>query len=175
MIPSILKNMSLALEGQGYLGKVDELVLPKLSLKTEEHRGGGMDAPVEIDMGMEALTAEMTMAGLEPDVLGRFAHALLDKHLGFATATDRLVMRGAYEDGEGNTQAVKVQMSGKAKEADLGTWKAGEKAGAKYTFTLTYLEITVDGTQLVEIDVPNMVRRINGTDQLEAQRNAIQV
>ena len=53
MLNDILKNMSLFVDGRGYAGNVDELNLPKLALKTEEFRGGGMDAPIEIDMGME--------------------------------------------------------------------------------------------------------------------------
>ena len=164
MIPAILKNMSLALEGVGYLGKVDELIPPKLTLLTEEYRGGGMDATLEIDMGMEALTAEFSMAGLEQDIVTRFG-----------SFTDRLVFRGAYQDSEGTVRALKLQMSGRIKELDMGTWKAGEKAVHKFMVSLTYLGIFVDGNTIAEIDVENMKRIINGTDQLEALRNAIQV
>lgn len=156
--------MSLALEGVGYLGQVDELIPPKLTLMTEEHRGGGMDAPVEMDMGMEALTAEFSMAGVQQDVLALFGRV-----------TDRLVFRGGYQDNAGNVRAVKIQMSGRIKEADMGIWKAGEKASQKFVAALTYLEITVDGAQIVEIDVENMKRVINRVDQLEALRNSVQV
>lgn len=164
MIPSILKNMSLALEGVGYLGKAEELVLPKLTLKTEEHRGGGMDAPVEIDQGMEALVSEWTMAGIERDMVARFG-----------SYTDRLVFRGAYQNEAGDVVPVKVQQSGRIKATDLGNWKSGEKAGTKFEATLSYLEIVIDGRQVVEIDVENMVRRIGGVDQLAAQRAAIEI
>ena len=61
-LPRVLKNMNLFVDGRGYAGRIDEIQLPKLTLKTEEHRAGGMDLPVEIDLGMEKLEAELTIA-----------------------------------------------------------------------------------------------------------------
>jgi len=164
MIPAILKNMSLALEGVGYLGKVDELVPPKLVLKVEEHRAGGMDAPLELDMGMEAMVAEFSTSGLESGILAKFG-----------ARTDRLTFRGAYQDNDDNVVPVKIQMSGRFKENDMGTWTAGEKAADKAVLAVDYVEVVVDGRQLVEIDVENMIRRIDGVDQLERQRAAIEI
>nr|BFE89957.1 hypothetical protein GCM10020185_04930 [Pseudomonas brassicacearum subsp. brassicacearum] len=53
MIPETLANLNLFADGVSFQGDVPSLTLPKLTLKMEEHRGGGMDAPVELDMGME--------------------------------------------------------------------------------------------------------------------------
>ena len=41
----LLKNINLFIDGRGYAGKVDEFDPPKLTIKTEEFRAGGMDAP----------------------------------------------------------------------------------------------------------------------------------
>ena len=62
MLPKILKNFNAFVDGRGYAGRIDEISLPKLSIKTEEHRAGGMDIPVAIDMGMEKLEAELTFS-----------------------------------------------------------------------------------------------------------------
>jgi UDP-N-acetylmuramoyl-L-alanyl-D-glutamate--2,6-diaminopimelate ligase len=58
MLPKILKNFNVFVDGRGYAGKIDEITLPKLTIKTEEYRAGGMDIPVSIDMGMEKLEAD---------------------------------------------------------------------------------------------------------------------
>ncbi|SMG63879.1 Phage major tail tube protein, partial [methanotrophic bacterial endosymbiont of Bathymodiolus sp.] len=58
MLDDILKNMALFVDGRGFAGNVEELTLPKLTLKTEEFRNGGMDAPIEVEMGMEKLESE---------------------------------------------------------------------------------------------------------------------
>ena len=43
MIPETLANMNLFADGISFQGDVPSLTLPKLTLKTEEHRAGGMD------------------------------------------------------------------------------------------------------------------------------------
>ena len=72
MLPRTLRNFQLSVDGVGYAGRVTELTLPTLTIATEEYRAGGLDAPVEIDMGMEALTASFTLAEYDLDVLKRF-------------------------------------------------------------------------------------------------------
>ena len=58
--PRILKNCMVYMDGDFLLGGHEECELPELSLNTEDYRGGGMDAPVKIDMGMEALECSIT-------------------------------------------------------------------------------------------------------------------
>ncbi len=71
-LPLKLKNFNLFNEGQNYIGKVPELALPKLTAKMEEFRAGGMDAPIDIDLGMEKLEMEWTIGGFEAQVLKQF-------------------------------------------------------------------------------------------------------
>lgn len=35
MLPKILKNFNVFVDGRGYAGKIDEVTLPKLTIKTE--------------------------------------------------------------------------------------------------------------------------------------------
>ncbi|WP_425974064.1 phage major tail tube protein [Tepidimonas sp. HKU78] len=71
-LPRVLKNMNLFVDGRGYAGRVDEIQLPKLTLKTEEHRAGGMDLPVELDLGMEKLEAQLTISDFDPELFKLF-------------------------------------------------------------------------------------------------------
>ena len=61
-LPRKLKNFNLLLDGESYAGVASEVVLPKLTRKTEEFRGGGMNGPVSADMGLEALNMVSTHA-----------------------------------------------------------------------------------------------------------------
>ena len=165
--PRILKNFNLFVDGRGQAGKIDELELPTLTIKTEEHRAGGMDAPAELDMGMEALSAGFTLAEYDENVLSLFG--LADGN------AVQLTARGALQkDGEPVTPVV-VNMRGMLKEAELGTWQAGEKATPKFTIALRYYRYESGGVVLHEIDVENMVRIVNGVDQLAQIRAAIGV
>ena len=66
MLPRTLRNFSLFVDGTGYAGKVTELTLPTLTIQNEEYRAGGLDAPIAIDMGMEALTAALPWLNMIP-------------------------------------------------------------------------------------------------------------
>lgn len=164
--PRILKNMNLFVDGRGYAGKVDELSLPSLALKTEEHRAGGMDVPIQVDMGMEAMEMSCTLSDFDPDVFRSFG--LLDS-VGLP-----ITVRGATQaQGSATVTPVVVNVRGGWKTIDPGAWSPGNKNPLSLTCAASYFRLTIGGEDLVEIDAINMVRRINGVDQLEGQRTAI--
>ena len=165
MLNDILKNMSLFVDGRGYAGNVDELNLPKLALKTEEFRGGGMDAPIEIDMGMEKLECDFTPTRFDKDVLSLFGVS--------AGQAVPLTARGALVSDDGTQTAIVVNLQGMLREVEWGSWKAGDKATLKIAMALRYYKLTHGGTVIHEIDVPNMVRTIAGIDQLAQTRSAL--
>ena len=164
-LPRLLKNMNLFVDGHGYAARVDEIQLPKLSLKTEEHRAGGMDIPIEIDLGMEKLEAELTLSDYAPDIFTLWG--LMDN-----TQT-QITIRGAIQANGQDAVAVVIALQGAWKELDAGTWKMGDKSTLKVTVAIRYYKLTIDDTDLIEIDAINMVRKVGDTDQMESIRTAI--
>ncbi|MFP3614888.1 phage major tail tube protein [Paraburkholderia terricola] len=165
MTPETLYNFNVYSDGKGFAGRATQCTLPKLKIKTDDHRAGGMDAPVKVDLGMEALEAAFQMSTMERDVL---------KFFGLADATAfNGVFRGAFRDIKGATKAVATTFRGMLSEVDGGDWKPGEKVDAKFTVSLTYYKLEIDGAVVHEIDVLGMVRIINGVDQLAEIRKAI--
>lgn len=165
MIPETLANMNLFADGVSFQGDVPSLTLPKLTLKTEEHRGGGMDAPVELDMGMEKQEAGFTTTGVRRESLKLFG-------LADGTAFNG-TFRGAFKGLKGKITPVIVTLRGLLKEVDMGDWKAGDKAEIKHNVAVTYYKLEVDSHLIYEIDPIGMKRVINGVDQLAAQRSAL--
>ena len=157
--------MNLFVDGRGFAGDIEELTPPKLSIKNEEFRGGGMDAPVEIPMGMEKLEASFTLKNYSKDVLNLF---------GLAPGNNvPLTMRGALESSDGSVKPLVITLRGRIRELDDGSWKSGESATLKVAMSVDYYKRTLDGDDVHEIDIDNMIRKINGVDQLEAQRSAL--
>lgn len=62
---------------------------------------------------------------------------------------------------------------GLVKEIDYGDWKPGEKAELKAMMAVRRYRLELDGETIHDIDVDNMVRIVDGTDQLAAQRQAL--
>ena len=163
-LPKLLKNMTAFVDGRGYAGRVEEIEPPKLALKMEEYRAAGMDVPVDLDMGMEKMESSVTFAEYDPELFGLFG--LVN---GNAVS---LTIRGARENDTG-TDAIIMNIRGGFKELDTGTWKPGDKGTLKGSISCRYYKLTIGGQEMIEIDVENMIRKIKGTDQLAAQREAL--
>lgn len=165
-LPNQLKNFNVFEDGVSLMGVIEEISLPKLSRKLETFQGGGMVAPVDIDLGLEKLELELTSGGFVADQIKQF---------GQGKASGAMIRyAGAYQrDDTAEVQAVEIVTRGRYGELDFGNAKVGDKSQTKAKVSLTYYKLTVDGQILVEIDVLGFVCTINGVDLLAAQRKAI--
>lgn len=161
-IPDILKNFSVFINGRGYAGLVDEVELPEIKFKMEEHRAGGMDVPYEIEMGQEVMTSKLTFATYPADIIRALNEGV------------RVQLRGALvNDATRATTAITVELGARPKMFGAGSWKAGDKAQGEIELTVDYYRWNQGGADLFEIDTINMIRVIGGVDQLAAQRAAL--
>lgn len=164
MIPRKLKHFNLFVDGRGYAGKIEELTPPKLAIKAEEFRAGGMDAPIDIDLGMEKLECEFTLGEYNEDIIRLYG--LHDN------AAVSLRMKGSIEsdDLQSYRTPVEIMIRGRWREIDWGTWKGGDNSTKKVSVAVSYYKYISGGETLIEIDVPNMIRIVNGIDQLAISR-----
>lgn len=161
----VRKNLNLFVDGRGFAGQVEEFNPPKLALKLEEFRAGGMNAPIDLNMGLEKMECDFSLIQYSKDVLALFGLA--------AGNTVPLVVREALESFDGTVTPVVHTMRGRIKEVDQGTPKPGEKTSLKFTMSLTYYKLQHGSSVVQEIDVQNMIHLVNGVDQLAAQRTAL--
>jgi len=164
-LPLKLKDMVLTNYGRAYLGDVPSVTMPKLARKFEEWRGAGMDGPVKIDMGGEALDMEWSAGGPLKDVLSQFG----------ATTVDATFLRftGAYQaDDTEDHVAVEITVRGRHEEIDPGEQKVGEGGEFKMKTACSYYRLEWNGETVIEIDRLARLFMVNGIDIL-AQRRAI--
>ena len=162
MIPQTLFMMNMFIDGMNFSGDVPTLSLPKLKIKTAEYQGGGMDAPIDMDQGMEKLEASFSTKGVRRDAM---------KFFGLADQTAfNSVFRGSFKGQKGATTAVVATLRGMLSELDPGEWKPGGDAEFKYAVSVSYYKLEVGGVLMYEIDPVNAVRVINGVDQLAGVR-----
>lgn len=164
MLPRHLRNFNLMIDGRGYAGMADEVTLPTLSIKSEAHRAGGMDMPVDVDMGMESMELSVTLSDYNEDVISGF---------GLLGTGVQITLRGAIQRQGEEAQPVVVNVTGGLKSREPGTWSAGGKQTTKLTYSVRKYAESINGTEYVNIDAENMIRVINGVDQLASQRAAI--
>ncbi|MBB4019579.1 hypothetical protein GGR16_004634 [Chelatococcus caeni] len=161
----ILRNCSTFADGYGLHGAVASITLPKFTEVVEEHRGGGMDGPVEVALGYEKLEASVELADADPRVIGLW---------GLAPGQTKAFTHKGFLVGEtGTDRAAEIHTRGSIKELDFGDWKPGELAKLTYAMRLTYVKLTIADVPLIEVDVLNGIRVINGVDQNVAMRRAL--
>src|SRR4051812_44054776 len=82
-LPKHLKNFNVTFGVSDFSAICEEVTLPKIKHKTEEYRGAGMDAPIEIEVGREKLEATFKFA--EQTIEGFLASGV--SFTGLVTAT----------------------------------------------------------------------------------------
>lgn len=167
-MPRKLKNMNLFNDGTSYLGVCKSVTLPAMGRKMESYRGGGMNGPVKTDLGFsdDGLQLEWTLGGMDLTVLKQFG----------AVKADGVMLRfaGAYQqDDTGEVSAVEIVVRGRHETIEMGDAAPGEDTEHSITTTCSYYKLTVDGEEVIEIDLINFIEKIGGVDLLEAQRQAI--
>lgn len=165
-MPQKLKNMNLFLDGASHLGVVAELTVPKIALKMEDWRGGGMLGPIPIDQGLEKIEPEFTLGGLMATAIRQFG----------ATTHDAVLLRwaGAFqEDGTGAVKAVEMICRGRYSELDWGNQKPGDDTEHKAKLACSYFKLSVDGQVWMEVDMLGAVFIVFGIDRYAEIRAAL--
>lgn len=165
-MPNKLKNFNLFGDGNIWKGQIDSVTLPKLTRKVEEWRGGGMHGPVEIDLGLEKLELSFKAGGFLEDAVIAFG--------GTTIGANQWRFAGAYQDdATGAVVAVEVVVAGRLREFDPGEAKAGDDTEHTHTISCAYYRLSAGGRDLIEIDMPGMVFRVDGRDVVADIRRAI--
>lgn len=158
MLPKKLFNFTVFYDGSPMAGIVEEITLPKLERTTEDYRGGGMLGPVKLDLGMETLTLDFTMAEHNGDVLKTWG-------IVNASGTNLRFLGSAFADDSSASDAIEVSVRGRLTSFEPGNAKAGEMHKPKAEMGLTYFAYSVNGEKKIEIDLINGKEIVNGVDR----------
>ncbi len=165
-LPRTLKKFAVFMDGVSFLGETEEVTLPKLKRKMEDHRSGGMPGPIKIDLGQDSIEMEWKAAGF---IVEQYKAYGAIKH-------DKVLLRfagGIQSDDNEEVQSVEVTVRGRAEEIDPGSTKAGDKTQQTMKMPCSYYKLVVDGETIIEIDMVNMIETINGEDRAAAWRAAL--
>lgn len=165
-LPSKLKLMNLFLDGFGFAGEAKNVKLPALKFMTEDFTGGVMAGKAKWRTGqVDELKLEYTLGGLSVAAIKAMGKVEIDGvQLRFA---------GAYQRPDsGDVMALEVVVRGQQNEMDLGDAETGKDTEHKYVVDAVYYKLSVNGAEVVEIDVLNGVIKVDGVDQNAALRQA---
>jgi hypothetical protein len=166
MLPRVLKDFTLFIEGVGYAGLAEEITLPKLTRQMEDYQAGGMLGPVKLDLGMDAMSLEFTIAEFNPDLLKMWGTAN-------ASGINARFLGGLVSQDGGGEEAVEISVRGRFEEIDPGTAKKKENGKLKIKMPLTYYRYNHNSEVLIEIDLISGKESVGGTDLSAAVMKAL--
>lgn len=159
----LMRNCTLWADSESKLGQIGDITPPVPQVKVEEMRNAGMVKPREINMGYEKLEFSFKMPGFDPQVLKLF---------GLRPGTENpFMITGALVDEDGTDHSAVMTIRGFIKQADAGSWKAGDQAENDYMVSVNYYKLEVDGNEIYEMDDFDV--RIGGVSQVSGQRNSM--
>jgi len=167
-MPYGLRNFALHINNVGYAGIVTKGKLPDLSIKTEDHRGSGMESNRKLDHGLE--DTEVTFS------LAEFNDAAM-KLTGILNGSNtELKFYGALNNDESSVAIpVEATIKGAIHKSEPGDWESGAKTETNFTVNCKFYELKIDGEEIYYVDNDNLIRRVDGVDQMESIRNAIKL
>ncbi len=160
------KKSGLYADGWDKVGSLIEYTPPILEVETEDFRAGGMDMSVPMDMGMAAMEASFTI-GEDKDILSMFGIKKNGKKI-------PLYIRSHLEnDITGEKKSVKEELRGIITKIDQGTKTSGSFTPMTVSIKLSYYKYEMDEQIIHEIDPLNLIRTIDGVDQLADTRASL--
>lgn len=167
-VPEKLINFRVYEDGTDLLGVAD-VELPSIEAMTEKVAGAGIAGEVESPVlgHYSSMTCKINWrVVLKPTV-----------HLA-APRAHNLDFRGAaqiYDAGSGEykVQPLKVTVRGIPKKTELGKLNVGAAADASNEFEVIYLQVSINGKKIVEIDKYNYICVVDGVDYLKKVREAL--
>ncbi len=168
MVPEKLINFRVYMNGDDLVG-ISDVTLPKLEAITETVKGAGVageiDSPTIGHFGSMELELNWRTL-LKTNVI-----------LAKPTGVD-LDLRGAIQMNDSATGTLKsvpakVVVRGLPKSTDLGKLEMGATTDTKNTIEVTYIKVTIDGSDVLEVDKYNYICTIDGTDYLSDVRTAL--
>lgn len=167
---SKITNANLYMAGTANLvGKLSELTLPKVTAVTEEHQALGMIGKIKLPTGIELLEATAKWKGFYKE-----AFAACDPFSAVQFQA-RASVQTFGAAGPAATKPLLVEFTARFTEFDLGALVAAQGNEQTTALNVTYIKVSLDGEELVEVDPVHNVWRVRGRDLLESWRTQLGV
>jgi P2 family phage contractile tail tube protein len=167
-IPQLLKAFRVYKDDGRLVGIVD-LTLPDIEYLSETVKGSGISGEIEAVIAGHVKAMEMTLKwqSLHKDVLsvaGPYSWSFDIRGVIQAKRTD---------DSNVDQIEVKIMVKGTPKKTGLGKFESAKSTDSETVLSVSYLNLSLDGASMMEVDPLNFICVIDGVDYLSGDRAAL--
>lgn len=163
-----LYNANVYVDGTSFLGRAEEVTLPKVQAKMVEHKALGMVGVIETPAGIEKMEAKIKWNSLYPEIIAAFAHPY---------QTLQIQVRASLEsyDSTGKVSEVPVvaYMTVSFKNFPGIGFKHQDNAEIETDLSVSYYKLAIDGEDYIEVDAFANIWKVKGEDILEQYKSNI--
>ncbi len=163
-----ISNANVYLNGSSLLGKAEEVDLPTVKTLMTEHKALGLVGKAELPSGFDKLEGKIKWNSFYPDVMVAAANPF---------KIHQVQVRGSVETytGQGRTAETPlvIMMRAAFKDYQLGKFKSHDNAENETGLSVYYVQQTLGGRVILEIDVLANLWSVDGVDLLSTYRNNI--
>lgn len=160
-----LTNGNMYINGNSYLGTIEEVQLPDVKGKYAEHKALGMNGSVELPSGIDKMESKIKFNAPYARVM-KLAANPYESHT--------LMFRGNLETYEGAQRVGQVPykcvMKAGFKNVNPGSMKQHDNVEMESMLNVTYCKLEIDNEEIFEIDVLNNIHKVDGVDILAVYR-----
>ena len=161
----LLRKFAVYCDGYGKMGEGENCKLPSMEINSEEFRGGGMDTPLKVDLGTNALSMEFKLSSFDPQCYNLWGL--------FPGQEKQYTIRGSLAHNDGTPFAAIAACRGNMHKVEADNFEPAKKILHTFTCELSYYKLTIGEQLIYEIDIENGRRIVNGVDQTRTDRVAL--
>jgi P2 family phage contractile tail tube protein len=163
---NIFQDFTVWVRDIGKIGECPNFQPPEINLQVEEFRGGGMDAPVEIPMGLEKIEFDFELHTWDEQVWTQIGY-------GVNSMDVPVYFRGYQISASGAERGVLIATRSLIKSIKPSKVEPGKKASLSVHLSCNYYRHEVEGRVLTEIDIFNRLTIIDGVDRSARARDIL--
>lgn len=163
-----LTNANVYIDGASHLGKIEEIDLPKLSMKMVEHKALGMVGSFELPSGLDKMEVRVKWNSLYVDAISKMANPYASHEFSCRSSVENWTAAGRT-----GQQPYKCTFRGTFTEIPTGNFKQHDNVDLETKINVTYLKLEYNGVAKLEIDVLANIWKVDGQDILTTYRENI--
>jgi len=165
-----LYNANVYVNGISFLGRAEEVTLPKVQSKMVEHKALGMVGVIETPAGIEKMEAKIKWSSLYPEVLGEAANPY---------KAVSIQVRASLETYDSTGRIVELPvvafMTAQFKNFPGIAYKHQDNAEVETDLAVSYYKLQIVGKDYIEVDVFANIWKVEGEDILAMYKTNIGV
>jgi len=160
-----ITNAAVYLNGNSYFGRAEEVDLGSVNAVTSDFAGLGLVGVMELPDGLDKLEGKIIWTSLYEDAAALTASP-------FTSVSLQCLSSINVHTSAGRTDEVPLasMLTVTFKGHQLGSYKAREVTKYETPFTAMSIRQLIGGREVLMLDYPNNIFRVNGVDQLAKYR-----